>query len=75
MGVRAGDRVAVSLANDIDVVTALVGIWTQGAVFVGVHTVLAPPEKRYLIDDCQPSLYLSADAEEDTGAPLVVCLD
>ena len=75
LGVRAGDRVAVSLANDIDVVTALMGIWTQGAVFVGVHTVLAPPEKRYLIDDCQPSLYLSADAEEDVGAPLVVCLD
>ena len=75
LGVRAGDRVAVSLANDVDIVTALMGIWAHGAVFVGVHTVLAPPEKRYLIDDCEPSLYLTADAAEDVGAPRVVALD
>jgi len=75
LGVRAGDRVAVSLANDIDIVTALMGIWAQGAVFVGVHTVLAPPEKRYLIDDCEPSLYINADADERVGTPRVVGLD
>lgn len=75
LGVRAGDRVAVSLANDIDIVTALMGIWAQGAVFMGVHTVLAPPEKRYLIDDCEPSLYLTADADEHVGTPRVVGLE
>lgn len=75
LGVRAGDRVAVSLANDIDIVTALMGMWAQGAVFVGVHTVLAPPEKRYLIDDCEPSLYLAADATEDVGSSRLVGLD
>ena len=75
LGVRAGDRVAVSLANDVDIVTALMGIWAQGAVFVGVHTVLAPPEKRYLIDDCEPSLYLAADATEDVGSSRLVGLD
>ncbi|MYH72749.1 MAG: long-chain fatty acid--CoA ligase [Acidimicrobiia bacterium] len=75
LGVRAGDRVAVSLANDIDIVTALMGIWAQGAVFVGVHTVLAPPEKRYLVDDCEPSLYITADADDDVGAPRVIVLD
>ncbi len=75
LGVRAGDRVAVSLANDVDIVTALMGIWAHGAVFVGVHTVLAPPEKRYLIDDCEPSLYLTADAAEQLGATRVVGLD
>lgn len=75
LGVRAGDRVAVSLANDVDIVTALMGIWAHGAVFVGVHTVLAPPEKRYLIDDCEPSLYLTADTAEEVGAPRVVALD
>ncbi|MDE0580726.1 MAG: AMP-binding protein [bacterium] len=75
LGVRAGDRVAVSLANDIDIVTALMGIWAQGAVFVGVHTVLASPEKRYLIDDCEPSLYLTADADERVGIPRVVGLE
>ena len=75
LGVRAGDRVAVSLPNDIDIVVALMGIWIRGAVFVGVHTVLAGPEKRYLIADCEPSLYLTADAAEDAGARRVVGLD
>ncbi len=75
LGVRAGDRVAVSLANDIDIVTALMGIWARGAVFVGVHTVLAPPEKRYLVDDCEPSLYLTSNAAEEVGGPRVVGLE
>ena len=75
LGLRAGDRVAVSLPNDIDVVVALLGTWARGAVFVGVHTVLAPPEKRYLIDDCQPSLYLTTDFSEGAGAPQVIGLD
>ena len=75
MGVRAGDRVAVSLPNDIDITVALMGIWTLGAVFVGVHTVLAPPEKRYLINDCQPSLYLAADPFEDLGGSGTIGLE
>ena len=74
LGVRAGDRVAVSLPNDIDIVVALMGIWIRGAVFVGVHTVLAAPEKRYLVDDCEPLLYLTADHAEDVGAPLIIGL-
>ncbi len=75
LGVQAGDRVAVSLANDIDIVTVLMGIWARGAVFVGVHTVLAPPEKHYLVDDCEPSLYLTSNAAEEVGAPRVVGLE
>ena len=74
LGVRPGDRAAVSLPNDIDVAVALMGIWARGAVFVGVHTVLAPPEKRYLIDDCEPTLYLTADPTEDVGAPRTIHL-
>lgn len=75
LGVRPGDRVAVSLPNDIDIAVALMGVWARGAIFVGVHTVLAPPEKRYLIDDCEPSLYLTADPMEDVGAPRPIDLD
>lgn len=75
LGVRAGDRVAASLPNDIDIAVALMGIWARGAVFVGVHTVLAPPEKRYLIDDCEPSLYVAVDPSENVGAPRMVGLD
>ena len=74
LGVRAGERVAVSLPNDIDVAVALMGIWAQGAVFVGIHTVLTPPEKRYLINDCEPSLYLTADPSAEVGAPRTIGL-
>ena len=75
LGVQPSDRVAVSLPNDIDLVVALLGIWARGAVFVGVHTVLALPEKRHLIDDCDPALYLTADPSEGVGAPRVVGLE
>ena len=51
LGVRAGDRVAVSLPNDLAVVTALLGIWRLGAVYVGVHRALGSPEKAFFLDD------------------------
>jgi long-chain acyl-CoA synthetase len=58
LGVRAGDRVAVSLPNDLAVVTALLGIWRLGAVYVGVHRALAPPEKAFFLDDSGASVLL-----------------
>lgn len=75
LGVQPGDRVAVSLPNDIDIVVALMGIWARGAVFVGIHTVLASPEKHYLIQDCDPSLFLTADPTENVGASRAIGLE
>jgi long-chain acyl-CoA synthetase len=49
LGVRAGDRVAVSLPNDLPIVVAIMGIWKLGAVSVGVHRALAPPEKEFFL--------------------------
>ncbi|HEX7132177.1 MAG TPA: AMP-binding protein [Iamia sp.] len=61
LGVATGDRVAASLPNDADVVVAFHGAMRLGAVWVGVNRVLAPPEKRYLLDDCGATLLLSDD--------------
>jgi long-chain acyl-CoA synthetase len=58
MGVRAGDRVAGALPNDLDVVLAFHGAMRIGAVWVGINRALAPPEKRYLLDDSGTSLLL-----------------
>jgi acyl-CoA synthetase (AMP-forming)/AMP-acid ligase II len=58
LGVGPGDRVAVSLPNDLAVVTALLGIWRRGAVYVGVHRALAPPEKAFFLDDSGARLLL-----------------
>jgi acyl-CoA synthetase (AMP-forming)/AMP-acid ligase II len=61
MGVAPGDRVAASLPNEADVVAAFHGTMRLGAVWVGVNRALAPPEKRYLLDDCGASLLLCED--------------
>ncbi len=79
MGVRAGDRVAGALPNDLDVILAFHGAMRIGAVWVGVNRALAPPEKRYLLDDSGSSLLLcdAATAEHvaGDGAPRVVILE
>lgn len=73
LGVRPGDRVAVSLPNDVDIVVAFHGAMRLGAVWIGVNQALAPPEKAYLLADSGASLALvpsAADAEGFGGVPL-----
>ncbi|HEV7723243.1 MAG TPA: AMP-binding protein [Iamia sp.] len=67
LGVGPGDRVAASLPNEADVVVAFHGAMRLGAVWVGVNRALAPPEKRYLLDDCGATLLLSDDDAGDLG--------
>src|SRR5687767_15282419 len=67
LGVRTGDRVAASLPNDADVVVAFHGTMRLGAVWLGVNRALAPPEKRYLLDDAGAMLLLCDDELPDLG--------
>lgn len=57
-GIAPGDRVAVSLPNDLDIVAAFHGAMRLGAVWVGVNSVLAPPEKAFMIKDSGAKLLL-----------------
>lgn len=50
-GVRRGDRVAVSLPNASDIVVLFHAVMRLGAVWVGLNTNLAAPEKRYILED------------------------
>jgi long-chain acyl-CoA synthetase len=59
VGVRLGDRVAVSLPNTTDIVVLFHAVMRLGAVWVGVNTTLAPPEKAYIIDDSGARLFLA----------------
>ncbi|HET6965132.1 MAG TPA: class I adenylate-forming enzyme family protein [Acidimicrobiales bacterium] len=71
LGVRAGDRVAVSLPNDLPIVVAIMGIWKLGAVSVGVHRALARPEKEFFLDDSGASVLLAdPGVAADIGANL-----
>jgi long-chain acyl-CoA synthetase len=67
LGVRPGDRVAASLPNDVAVVVAFQGAMRLGAVWVGVNRVLAPPEKRFLLEDSGAALLLCDDDQPDLG--------
>jgi long-chain acyl-CoA synthetase len=71
LGVSPGDRVAASLPNDADVVVAFHGAMRLGAVWLGVNRALAPPEKRYLLDDSGSTLLLSDDDLPDLGVRVV----
>jgi long-chain acyl-CoA synthetase len=71
LGVMPGDRVAASLPNDAPVVVAFHGAMRLGAVWVGVNRVLAPPEKRYLLDDAGATLLLADDPGADLGVRAV----
>ena len=58
MGVVAGDRVAVALPNDAEIVASFHGAMRLGAVWVGVNRALAPPEKAYILRDSGAKLLL-----------------
>ena len=62
LGVAPGDRIAVSLPNDLDVVVAFHAAMRIGAVWVGINRALADPEKAYMADDAGAILYLTSDA-------------
>ena len=63
LGVKKGDRVAATLPNDFEVVAAFHATMRLGAIWLGVNKALAPPEKRYIIEDAGASIYLE-DAVE-----------
>jgi long-chain acyl-CoA synthetase len=60
LGVRAGDRVAACLPNDVDLVVAFLGCMRMGAIWVGVNRALAPPEQAHALRDSGAAVLLAA---------------
>jgi long-chain acyl-CoA synthetase len=58
-GVRPGDRLAASLPNDLPVVVAFHAAMRIGAVWVGIGSALAFPEKMRLILHSRPTAMLA----------------
>jgi long-chain acyl-CoA synthetase len=65
LDVRPGDRIAVSLPNDVDIVVAFHGAMRLGAVWVGLNRGLAAPEKEFVLDDSDTTLVLAEPAVAD----------
>lgn len=70
LGLGPGDRIAVSLTNDIDVVVAFHGAMRLGLVWAGLNAALAPPEKAHVLADCGARVLLTDAATADRIAPL-----
>jgi long-chain acyl-CoA synthetase len=64
-GVRPGDRLGVSLVNDVPLVALFHGAMRLGAIWVGVNRALAPPEKAYLLADSQAAFFFGDQAMVD----------
>lgn len=75
LGVGPGDRVAASLPNDAAVVVAFHGAMRLGAVWLGINRALAPPEKRYQLDDTEASILLCDDELPDLGTRVVAAAE
>jgi long-chain acyl-CoA synthetase len=73
LGLRPGDRVAVSLANDLDVVVAFHGAMRMGAVWVGINQALTDPERDELLRHSAAKVLLIGP--ESAVAPAAPALD
>ena len=60
-GVRRGDVVAISLPNTSAVVVAFYAAQRLGAIWLGVNQNLAPPEKQFMLDDTDATLFVTDD--------------
>lgn len=75
LGVGAGDRVGVTLPNDLDVVVAFHGVMRLGAVWLGVNRSLALPEQRFILDDAGARVLIADDSRAAAHKDLVGELD
>lgn len=66
-GVAPGERVALLLGNRSATLEAVLAAARIGALAVPVNARLAPPEIRYLLDDCTPRLLLHEAALTTTA--------
>jgi long-chain acyl-CoA synthetase len=83
-GVRPGDRLGVSLVNDLPLVALFHAAMRLGVIWVGVNRALAPPEKAFLLADSQAAFFvgdegmvgevLAAQAEHEVQRCLTVDL-
>ncbi|MDE0057282.1 MAG: AMP-binding protein [Defluviicoccus sp.] len=67
-GVGPGDRVAVTMANSIELVEAMAAILKLGGLIVPLSTRLAAPEVGYIIGHCEPRAVLYGEDMRDSVA-------
>ncbi|AGT33114.1 AMP-dependent synthetase [Geobacillus genomosp. 3] len=61
LGVKPGDRVVVTMPNSPEVIIAFSAVAKAGAVVVPVLPLLQAQELRYIFQDCEPNIVLTAE--------------
>ena len=59
LGVRPGDRVAISTGNHPEIVVGFLACMRLGAIWLGINLALAPPEKTYLLRDAEVGVLIA----------------
>ncbi|MEU5666777.1 non-ribosomal peptide synthetase [Streptomyces longwoodensis] len=60
-GVRRGDHVGVCLERGVDLVTALLAVWSTGSAYVPLDPRYPDERIAFMIRDCGPRLVIAAD--------------
>ena len=68
-GIGQGDRVAMSLPNDVDIVIGYLAAMRLGAIWLGINRPLAAPEKAYMLGDAEVSVLLADPATAESLGP------
>ena len=58
LGIKSGDRVVCSSANDPDVIIAFLATQWLGGIWVGVNRALTAPEKKYMLENSGCAVFL-----------------
>jgi acyl-CoA synthetase (AMP-forming)/AMP-acid ligase II len=73
-GAGRGDVIAFSLPNTSAIVVSFYATQRLGAIWLGVNQNLAPPEKRFMLDDTRAALFVSDDKDGIANHPGQRCL-
>lgn len=76
LGIAPGDRVALVMSDSPEMVIAMLGVMSCGAVVVPCSTMLKPAELEYMLGDCGAKLVIvtpeHADGARAAKAPRVI---
>lgn len=68
LGLGPGDRVAMCLPNDVEIVIGFLAAMRLGVLWVGINRPLAPPEKAYILKDSGARLFVTTRETIDSLA-------
>jgi fatty-acyl-CoA synthase len=67
MGIKPGDRVAVFLRDQVELVTSFIAVSKVGGIFVPMNYRLSAMELKYVLNDCTSKLLVF----DEEGCPIV----